>query len=876
MAITKAYKIEIDGQQANATVGQIKQEVERLEAELEGLQLGSLEADRVVAELGKAKAALKNVDEAVDVAFDKDRAGAFVDAISGVAGAFEVGTVAAVNFGLLSTEGAEKYQQKLTEMIAVVQGLEQVHKLTTSEVRTALSGVLGSIKTTIAGYFGMGTAATTSAGITRAALVSTGLGAFIVLLGIIIVNWDKISGAVNRNRTAILGFLSTVPAIGSLVSLLTTIEQKFGGISQLVSGLGSALKEQFSLAGDVLAALLQGDVTGALDEARKIGQRTATAFNSGVAEKNAELAEEQARTEAAARADGLKRQIAEQEAAGKDVYALKKQLLQDEILLLDKSASDYNKLLADKQSEIRTLTNAHNKQLADESEKARKEEADKAKAAAEKSKKDLEERLQKEREARAKARAQLESDQQFEVNLLSAQGKETLDVQIQQLAERLKNNKRASEEERDLYTKDNQALILLRAQRTKREEDLDAEAISNRQEARGQELTAEKEFQKNMTSAISTGVEDLKKKTTNLSLGDTILTRIFGVGEDQLEDTKARLQQSMQLITDAAFQLNDLFFSGQQERIDAQIAGYEERISLIQERGKTLDDELDDARKRREEAEKNIAGATGARREALIAKVAKEQAAETRLAREKAKNAKEEQAALKQKEEAEKRKQALENKSRILQEATTVSTQAATAATAVQAGVEAVKQGSKIPFPANVAAVIAALAAVAATIAGAKKLGATFKGAEGGLLEGPSHALGGIRGSGTFANVEVEGREMLIRRSATENNLSTLATINKYGARVQFAAVPRALLRGATGGQLTDAGGLEQEGGSAGVVTVPAAQFDKMVGLLEQIAGHTQASANKEPFLFDGPTNRRIVDSARREQQDADGGKLFG
>ncbi len=154
MAITKTYKIEVDGQQANATVGQLKKEIERLEEQLDGLELGSIDSDRLIAELGKAKAALKDVDEAVDVAFDKDRAGAFVDAMSGIAGAFEIGTVAATNFGLLSSESAEKYQAKLMEMIAVVQGLEQVHKLTTSEVRTALSGVLGNIKSTIAGYFG--------------------------------------------------------------------------------------------------------------------------------------------------------------------------------------------------------------------------------------------------------------------------------------------------------------------------------------------------------------------------------------------------------------------------------------------------------------------------------------------------------------------------------------------------------------------------------------------------------------------------------------------------------------------------------------------------------------------------------------------------
>jgi hypothetical protein len=57
---------------------------------------------------------------------------------------------------------------------------------------------------------------------------------------------------------------------------------------------------------------------------------------------------------------------------------------------------------------------------------------------------------------------------------------------------------------------------------------------------------------------------------------------------------------------------------------------------------------------------------------------------------------------------------------------------------------------------------------------------------KGGLVAGPSHAQGGVRGSGRFANVEVEGREFIVNKDATENNLGLLREINTFGAYRKF------------------------------------------------------------------------------------------
>ncbi|GAB3293861.1 hypothetical protein [Hymenobacter tenuis] len=924
MAITKQYKIEIDGQEANATVGQVKKRVEELELELEGLTLGTIEADRVLLELGKAKAAINDLDEATDAAFAKNKAGAFVDAASGIAGAFEVGTVAATNFGLLSSESAEKYTQKLTEMIAVVGGLEQVHKLTTSEVRSALSSVLGNIKSTIAGYFGMGTAATTSAGITRAALLSTGIGAFLILLGLIIVNWDKITGAVTRNREAILAVVKTFPLIGPLVSLLDDIEKKFGGIRQAVSGLGAALRESFSVAGDVLSKLMQGDVTGALAEARKIGQRTSEAFDAGVKEKNAELAEEREREAAKQRQDSLKRQISELEAAGKDSYELKRQLLQDELLLLNKSADDYEKLLADKQSELRALTLAHNKKVADDAEKARKEEEAKQKAASDKAQKEAEERYAKLREtqkvASEKEIADNEENRKRMVATARAYGATQQDILRAEIAaaidaqtELTLNGKRYGSDylalKEEIRVKEQAIITANLADQKKALDDRQAlgdreltrldneqfERLSRLQRAgagerqldaqRLEDLKAQKklleEFGRTASRAyveILNSIDEVENrlKPRALTLGQTILKALFKLTDEQARTMATALTQLFGQVMEAASMLNEVFFSQADERLAAQIEKYDEQLSALQERGKTLEQEMADATRTREALENDVEAQKGSRREATINRIARERQEETRLAREKAKNDAEQLKAVKLKEEAEKRRQELQKQSQALSDAAQVAATGATAAEAILAGVRAVSGANKVPFPGNLVAVVAALAATAAAIGSAKKLGATLKGANGGLLVGPSHALGGIQGTGRFANIEVEGGEKLINARATANNLSPLATINKYGARVQFVAVPRALVRGATGGQLSTDGALDvATANGAGMVPLPAGQLERTNALLEQLVSHAAVTAEKEPFVFDGPNSRRISDRANQERADAGGGKLF-
>ena len=109
------------------------------------------------------------------------------------------------------------------------------------------------------------------------------------------------------------------------------------------------------------------------------------------------------------------------------------------------------------------------------------------------------------------------------------------------------------------------------------------------------------------------------------------------------------------------------------------------------------------------------------------------------------------------------------------------------------------KESAAIPVVGQVIGALKTAAAVARAAAAVAQLGST-KFADGGLLSGPSHANGGIRGSGKFGNFEAEGGEFFVNKQATANNLSALSMLNTYGKNTQFDIVPR--MRFAIGGQL--------------------------------------------------------------------------
>ena len=111
----------------------------------------------------------------------------------------------------------------------------------------------------------------------------------------------------------------------------------------------------------------------------------------------------------------------------------------------------------------------------------------------------------------------------------------------------------------------------------------------------------------------------------------------------------------------------------------------------------------------------------------------------------------------------------------------------ATIATNTAIGISnAVKAGSGLTFPANLAAILSGITAVLVGITQAKSY---LKFQSGGVLNGPSHANGGIPFSvGGRLGFEAEGGEAIINKRSTAMFRPLLSQINAAGGGVQFAA----------------------------------------------------------------------------------------
>lgn len=85
--------------------------------------------------------------------------------------------------------------------------------------------------------------------------------------------------------------------------------------------------------------------------------------------------------------------------------------------------------------------------------------------------------------------------------------------------------------------------------------------------------------------------------------------------------------------------------------------------------------------------------------------------------------------------------------------------------------------------------------------------------ATGGVVNGPSHEQGGVRGTGRFANVEVEGGEFVVNKHATKMFMPQLKYINSFLSPANRPAFKRPVM--ALGGQLD--GGLSSRVATSGL-----------------------------------------------------------
>ncbi len=289
-------------------------------------------------------------------------------------------------------------------------------------------------------------------------------------------------------------------------------------------------------------------------------------------------------------------------------------------------------------------------------------------------------------------------------------------------------------------------------------------------------------------------VEEANKGISNLR--NVALKGGKDIGKGLSDGFKQALAAAKQL-NDEAINLYQSIVDFQNTKLEEQAKIYEQEIDMLEEQANRKKQIVDETNSRINSIENQLQNSRGNRQKYLLGLL------NTEL-RHKKEAQKEEQAILKKKTESEKKLEEIRKeqarKQLQLDKARTISSGALAA---IEAYAALAGLGPAGPFLGAAAAALI-VAATAIQVANIQEQIDSF-GAQGGLLLGPSHANGGIKGKGRFGNIEVEGNEFIVRKEAVKNNLSAIATINS-NPNTKFNVVPAARstsrMIGAAGGVL--------------------------------------------------------------------------
>ena len=197
------YSLDIDVNYKS--VEDLRTELKALEAEFETAAIGSDRFKDLGAKVKAARNQVKDLEAQFEGLDKEQRATALVDTFNGLVGAVGAVSSAFIAFGgdAEAIEGAEK---KLLGVIGVVNGLRDA-----SNGLVAAGKLFGPTFTAVGDSIKAGfTAGATGAQTFKAALISTGIGAFIVAVGLLVANFDKLFGSAEAAKKAIEGINDTL------------------------------------------------------------------------------------------------------------------------------------------------------------------------------------------------------------------------------------------------------------------------------------------------------------------------------------------------------------------------------------------------------------------------------------------------------------------------------------------------------------------------------------------------------------------------------------------------------------------------------------------------------------------------------------------
>lgn len=660
---SKVYTLGIDASPAANSLSALKNQVAQLEAAIADTDFGSKEFEDLSKKLIKARDEVKKLDKQLEGLDPEQKAKAFGEFGAAVGSSFLAATTVIQGFAG-ETEDAQKRIEQINQALLIVAAAQQAvegsvkarivarvltQKLADAQtligikLQTAYNATLGRL-VTLLGLDTVARKASAAATVVQngaQSLFNATLGRFPVVVAASTAAVKLLSGGLRILRVALIstGIGAVVVLIGSLIAYLATLEGGVNKARRFLSGLVGAVKPIISVLADVGRAIVQlvtldfaefkEAASAAREKFRNLGEEISRGFEDGLESFDKKQA-----------AKNLVATEARLQARREAYKAVLDAQLGDERL----NAEQRLKLLKDQQAVERSL---------------------------------LVSQIQVIQAAQSAGIATQE--QLIELIKLQGQYQALLITQEQALFK--------ATEAAEAYRRELEAARRPIAEFTEQLRPA-VEEVTKLGDIKPPQLTPlGKRVAENFGQAFRDGLREGK------SIVESALDGLFtelGFSAEELPALKAAAQQLAQVFTSNL----SLAFQTAQVQIDA-------RLQALADEVLRLTDQLDEVREREAEILQQLEGASGNRRDKLLNDLERERQARADISTNLKEQKKREADLQKERDKIAQRQAAIE----------AAAAQAAAIATQVQIGLAITRQAS-IPFPANIAAIAATIAAI--------------------------------------------------------------------------------------------------------------------------------------------------------------------
>ena len=375
-------EVKIQTGESARTVKELRKELRDLKDQLLSTQQGTEEYNSVMVKAADIQHELKEqMEEINSSAMDfGQKLGNVTKTMTGISGAITAATGALSLFGIENEEAQKKITATMTSLIGITEGLSKMD-----------DGIKAFKRLTIAVN-----SSSKAMGVFKTALISTGIGALVVVLGSVIAYWDEFTEAIGLSSEQL---------------------EKLGNIA---SGVFNVFTSSLKGIAQALGKMIKGDFKGAWDSL-KDGFSVVKNFNEGVAEaeskreeektkkvkeeaeKRAKIADDEykKRIEAAQKLAKYEKDMAAAKTRGKESGKYTQGAFDREMKYFDtlfkvyrKDSEEYNNLVLEKEQFLQDwenhfaeeakkeeAINKHNAEVADEEADREKERAHQARVA---------------------------------------------------------------------------------------------------------------------------------------------------------------------------------------------------------------------------------------------------------------------------------------------------------------------------------------------------------------------------------------------------------------------------------------------------------------------------------------------------------------